>query len=82
MKKGRWQDAKVLCPYYKYQTGSRQEMMHAIYCEGVQPESTIRQTFSAPNCREYELTFCRKDYKACWICRAHFETNGEGSRDV
>ena len=82
MKKGRWQDAKVLCPFYKYQAVSRQKTMQTISCEGVQQNSTIHQTFSAPECREYELTFCRKDYKACWICRAHFNASGEGSEDV
>ena len=78
MKKGRWRNAAVLCPYYKYQgNANRQKTMQTISCQGVEPESNIHQTFRAPARREYEETYCRNNYEDCWICSAHLKAAGE-----
>lgn len=77
MKKGRWSNPKVRCPYYKYQATKYQEALQAIFCEGVQPGSSIRLSFSAPECREYMSTYCQNDYRACWICQEHLRAHGE-----
>ena len=81
MKKGRYRAAKALCPYYKFHENktipNSLEKLYRIYCVGVQPDSSISQSFTLPEARkEYVNTFCMDDYKACWICKAHMEASG------
>ena len=83
MKKGRYRDAKALCPYYKFNENksvpNSLEKFYRIYCTGVQEDSSVSQAFKTPESRkEYETTFCRRDYEACWICMAHLKTSGGG----
>ena len=74
MKKGRWRDAKALCPFYKYD-GYDQRYPNAkcIFCEGVVPNTTIRQSFHPEAKKLYEKLYCKSEYHKCWICESHLK---------
>ena len=72
MKSKRWTDAMVQCPFYKSQDAQ------IVYCKGMEEGNPVHNAFSTPQKRkEWQMKYCRTDYKACWICKAHLEVLSE-----
>lgn len=77
MKKGRYANSGVLCPFYKAQSRSE------IYCLGPEKGSLLHIAFASPAARvNYQRKYCGRgdrrapvegDYRACPYYRIHPE---------